>query len=232
MHCGGAAVATTNADQRTFAADQNYSGGTAWDANGYSYTVDVSGVTNPAPQTAYQDQRCGNMSYTFNNYLPGTNYLVRLHCMEPVWTASGQRVFNVFINGQKVLANFDIFATAGAQNRAVIKQITTSANAGGQLVVGFSNVVDNACISGIEILQGGMYAPINLAASAGTLQSRVELEFRRRRDQLQREALNVATGPVHHRRQHDRDPFHGHPRERRRDLLLRRLGLERRQREL
>jgi autotransporter-associated beta strand protein len=171
VHCGGAAVATTNADQRTFAADQNYSGGTAWDANGYSYTVDVSGVTNPAPQTAYQDQRCGNMSYTFNNYLPGTNYLVRLHCMEPVWTASGQRVFNVFINGQKVLANFDIFATAGAQNRAVIKQITTSANAGGQLVVGFSNVVDNACISGIEILQGGMYAPINLAASAGTLRA-------------------------------------------------------------
>jgi autotransporter-associated beta strand protein len=171
VHCGGAAVATTNADQRTFAADQNFSGGTAWDGNGYTYAVDVSGVTNPAPATLYQDQRSGNMSYTFNNYLPGTNYLVRLHFMEPYWTASGKRTFNAFINGQKVLTNFDIYATAGTTNRAVIRQITAAANAGGQIVIGFSNVVDNATICGIEILQGGMYAPVNLNASAGVFQN-------------------------------------------------------------
>jgi len=171
VHCGGAAVATTNADERTFAADQNFSGGTAWDANGYAYAVDVSGVTNPAPPTLYQDQRYGNLSYTFNNYLPGTNYLVRLHFMEPVWTAAGQRKFNVVINSQKVLTNFDIFATAGAQNRAVVEEVTTTADVGGQIVISFSSVVDNACVSGIEILQGGLYAPVNLQASAGVLQN-------------------------------------------------------------
>jgi len=171
VHCGGAAVATTNADQRTFAADQNYSGGTAWDANGYTYTVDVSGVTKPAPQTVYQDQRYGNMTYTFTGYLPGTNYLVRLHDSEPVWTASGQRVFNVFINGKEVLTNFDVYATAGAQNKAVIKEIMTTADSSGNVAVQFVNVVDNAEINAIEILQGGMYAPINLAASGGTLQA-------------------------------------------------------------
>lgn len=171
VHCGGAAVATQSADERTFAADQNYNGGTAWDANGYSYAVDVSGVTNPAPQTAYQDQRYGNCSYTFDNYLPGTNYLVRLHFMECCWSAPGQREFNVFINGSEVLTNFDIFATAGAQDRAVIREIMTTANANGQIVVGFSNVVDNASISAIEILQGGMYSPINLAASAGIFEA-------------------------------------------------------------
>jgi fibronectin type 3 domain-containing protein len=168
VHCGGAAVATLAADQRTFAADQNYSGGTAWNANGYSYTVDVSGVTNPAPQTAYQDQRYGNMCYTFNNYLPGTNYLVRLHCMECCWASSGKRVFNVFINGQKVLTNFDIYATAGAQNRAVIREVAAVADANGRLVVGFSNVVDNASINAIEILQGGLFVPLNLTAAPGS----------------------------------------------------------------
>lgn len=168
VHCGGAGVATRSADQRTFAADQNYSGGTAWNANGYSYTVDVSGVTNPAPQTAYQDQRYGNMTYTFNNYLPGTNYLVRLHCMECCWASSGKRVFNVFINGQKVLTNFDIYATAGAQNRAVIKEVAAVADANGRLVVGFSNVVDNASINAIEILQGGLFVPLNLTAATGS----------------------------------------------------------------
>ena len=167
VHCGGAAVGTTNADQRTFAADQNYSGGNAWNANGYSYTVNVSGVTDPAPQTAYQDQRYGNMTYTFTNFQPGTNYLVRLHCMECCWSASGQRIFNVFINGVKVLSNFDIYATAGAQNKAVIREITTTANANGKIAVQFVNVVDNASISAIEILQGGLFAPVNLSALPG-----------------------------------------------------------------
>jgi hypothetical protein len=170
VHCGGAAVATLASDQRTFAADQNYSGGTTWDANGYSYTIDVSGVTNPAPQTVYQEQRSGNMSYTFNNYLPGTNYLVRLHCDEVYWTAPGQRVFNVFINGKEVLTNFDIYVTAGAQNRAVIKEIMTTANTSGQVIVACSNVVDHASMSAIEILQGGLYAPINLTATPGNAQ--------------------------------------------------------------
>ena len=170
VHCGGAGVQTYAADQRSFAADQNYSGGTAWNANGYSYTVDVSGVTNPAPQTAYQDQRYGNMSYTFNNFLPGTNYLVRLHCIECCWASSGKRVFNVFINGQKVLTNFDIYAAAGAADRAVIKEIMATANTNGSLIIGFSNVVDNASISAIEILQGGLYVPLNLAATAGNAQ--------------------------------------------------------------
>jgi fibronectin-binding autotransporter adhesin len=171
VNCGGAAVATTNTDQRTFAADQNYSGGTAWDANGYTYAVDVSGVTNPAPKTAYQDQRYGNCTYTFNNYLPGTNYLVRLHFMECCWSAPGQRVFNVYINGQQGLTNFDIFAAAGAQDRAVIKEIQATANVFGRIVISFSNVVDNASVNAIEVLQGGMYAPINVTASAGALQA-------------------------------------------------------------
>jgi len=171
VNCGGAAVGTTNADQRTFAADQNYTGGTAWNANGYSYAVDVSGVTNPAPQTAYQDQRYGNMTYTFTNYLPGTNYLVRLHCMECCWNAAGQRVFNVFINGVNVLNNFDIYAVAGAQDKAVIKEIPVTADANGRIAVQFVNVVDNASICAIEILQGGLYVPINLTATPGVAQA-------------------------------------------------------------
>ena len=68
---------------------------------------------------------------------------MRLHFCENYWTASGKRKFNVFINGQKVLTNFDIYATAGTNGRAVIKEITKPANASGQLVYWFTNVVDN-----------------------------------------------------------------------------------------
>jgi len=171
VHCGGAAVQSDAADQRSFAADQNYTGGAAWNGNGYSYAVDVSGVTNPAPQTAYQEQRYGNMTYKFANYQPGTNYLVRLHCLECCWDASGQRVFNVFINGVEVLNHFDIYAAAGAQNKAVVKEIMTTAKADGTITVQFVNVVDNASISAIEILQGGLYVPTDLTATPGIAQA-------------------------------------------------------------
>ena len=170
VHCGGAAAGTLATDQRTFAADQNYTGGTAWNANGYSYAVDVSSVTNPAPQTVYQEQRYGNSTYTFNNYLPGTNYLVRLHFVECCWSAAGQRIFNVYINGVKVLSNFDIYAAAGGQNKAVILEIPATADVNGRITIQFVNVVDNASICAIEILQGGLYVPINLAATPGIAQ--------------------------------------------------------------
>jgi autotransporter-associated beta strand protein len=171
VHCGGAAVGTLAADQRTFAADQNYSGGTAWNANAYGYTVDVSGVTNPAPQTAYQEQRYGNMAYTFTSYKPGTNYLVRLHFSECCWASSGKRVFNVFINGVKVLTNFDIYATAGANNKAVIREFTKPADANGKIAVQLTNVTDNASLNAIEILQGGLFVPLNLATTPGNGQA-------------------------------------------------------------
>ena len=76
---------------------------------------------------------------------------MRLHFAETFWTAAGQRVFNVSINGTQVLANFDIFATAGAMNKAVIRQFTATANGSGQINLVFTTVTDKALISGIEV---------------------------------------------------------------------------------
>jgi len=50
-----------------------------------------------------------------------------------------------------VLANFDIFATAGGENIANIQQFTENANASGQFVLTFTSDTDKALISGIEI---------------------------------------------------------------------------------
>ena len=80
------------------------------------------------------------------------NYTVRLHFAEIYWTAAGQRVFNVSINGSQVLSNFDIFGTAGGKDIAVVKQFITLANSSGKIIIHFTTVKDNAKISGIEIL--------------------------------------------------------------------------------
>ena len=131
----------------SYAADKDFAGGTAAST---ATTVTTTGVTNPAPEAVYQNQRYGNFTYTLPGFTSGTTYLVRLHMSEFYWTAAGKREFNVLINGTQVLTNFDIFATAGGEFKAVVEQFNAVANSSGQIVIQFVSVIDNAAISGIE----------------------------------------------------------------------------------
>ncbi|MEO5915966.1 MAG: malectin domain-containing carbohydrate-binding protein [Luteolibacter sp.] len=148
-----------------FAADWGFSGGTT---NSKTNTVNISGVTNPAPMAVYQTYRLGAFGYTMGGFTPGTNCNVRLHFAETYFTAANSRLFNVAINGTSVLTNFDIFAVSGAKFMANIQEFSTAVNAGGQVVVQFSNVKDNALCCGIEILQALSPAPTGLAATSGS----------------------------------------------------------------
>jgi len=129
-------------------ADVDFSGGGTIN---HANTIDLSGVTNPAPMAVYQTARVGNFSYTLPGFAAASSHTVRLHFAETFFSASGSRIFNVSINGTQVLTNFDIFATAGAKNKAVIEQFTQNANASGQYVITFTSVVNQALVSGIEI---------------------------------------------------------------------------------
>jgi len=133
----------------TFSADTNYSGGATY---GTGAAIDTSGVVNPAPQSVYQSERYGNFSYTVPTLTPGAAYRVRLHVAEIFFSVPGQRVFSVAVNGTPVLTNFDIIAVAGAPNRAIVEEFTANADSGGQLTVQYTTVVDNAKISGIEVI--------------------------------------------------------------------------------
>jgi hypothetical protein len=130
----------------------------------------MSGLTNPAPHAVYQYNRYGSSTYTIPNLTPNSTYRVRLHFAESYWTAPGQRVFNVSINGTTQLSNFDIIAAAGAQNRAVIRDLYAPANGSGQMVIQFTTVTDNAQINGIEILKPQPLVPVGLAAAADNTQ--------------------------------------------------------------
>jgi hypothetical protein len=102
--------------------------------------------------SVYQTERYGNSAYTITNLTAGASYIVRLHFAELYWGTAGGRVFNVFINGSEVLTNFDIVATVGSNYKALVEQFTVPANGSGNIVIGYSNVIDNAKASGIEIL--------------------------------------------------------------------------------
>jgi len=148
INAGGAASGT-------FAADAWYSTGNAYSSGN---AVNTSGVTNAAPAAVYQSERWGNLIYTVPGLTAGTPYVVRLHFAEIFYGAAGgaaggvgSRVFNVLVNGSVVLPNFDIFAIAGT-NKAVVRDVTATANASGQITISLSAVVSNAKINGFEIL--------------------------------------------------------------------------------
>jgi hypothetical protein len=91
------------------------------------------------------------MTYTIPNLTPGRTYTVSLYFAETYVTAAGQRLFNVTINGATVLTNFDIYASAGGENRAISRTFTTTANGSGQVVIQFISGTQNPKINGITV---------------------------------------------------------------------------------
>jgi endoglucanase len=144
----------------TFAADAYYTGGNVATT---AAAITTSSVSSPAPQAVYQSERWGACTYTFTGLTAGTAYTARLHFAEIYWTAAGQRKFNASINGTQVLNNFDIFATAGAANKAVVQEFPATVSASGQIIIAFSaGTADQPKISGIELTSGFAY---NLSVS-------------------------------------------------------------------
>ncbi len=161
INAGGAASSP-------FTADAYYSGGAT---SSTTSAMDLSAAPGPAPSAVYQSDRLGNFSYTFTNLLTNANYKVRLHFAEFYFDRIGQRKFNVSINSTLMLSNFDIFASIGVKNKAIVREFASNADTNGQLLLQFTSLVNSAKVSGIEILQGGISnappAPAWLTATGG-----------------------------------------------------------------
>jgi hypothetical protein len=100
------------------------------------------------------------MGYTIPGFTSGKSYEVTLYFAETYLTSAGGRVFNVSVNGTAALSNFDIYASAGGQNKAIARSFKTTADSSGQIVIQFTAVTENPKINGISI---------NPEASNGTL---------------------------------------------------------------
>ncbi len=148
INSGGPAVSDANGGDASFVADEYYSGG-GTSAN--NNVINTSGVANAAPSAVYHSERNGTFTYTIPGLAPGAQYTVLLHFAETYFTAVGQRVFKVAINGTNVLSDFDIYAEAGA-NTALVEQFNARANANGQIVIAYTDGTANQPkSSGIEI---------------------------------------------------------------------------------
>lgn len=121
-------------------ADHHYSGG--------SLTSTSEDISNTSIPELYQTSRFGDMSYN----IPVTDgyYDIDLHFAEIYWSRGNRRVFDVFIEGDEVLSNYDIYAEVGGLT-ADVKSFTGIAVTDGVLNIELSSFIDNALISGIGI---------------------------------------------------------------------------------
>jgi beta-galactosidase len=173
INAGGPAVSDSGGGDDSFVADEDYStGGTTYSVTN-TITIPANVVTIAAPAAVYQDARQGTVTYTIPGLTAGSSYTLRLHFAELYFSAAGDRVFNVAINGTSVLTNFDIYATAQAKYTAVVEQFTATANSSGQIVIAFTNgTVDQPMINGVEVLGSSTScsavpsAPTGLTANA------------------------------------------------------------------
>jgi predicted esterase len=115
-------------------------------------TTDIYGTTRTISGTTQQDlynaERWGVYSYA----VPVTSgtYTVKFYFTELFHNSVGKRVFNVDLEGSRVITNFDILASV-PKFTALERSFTTTVS-DGTLNIGFVPVVDNATMSAIEII--------------------------------------------------------------------------------
>jgi hypothetical protein len=115
----------------------------------------VSGTDDPE---LFSSERYGHFSYAIPVDARG-RYTVVLHFAEFYFGPNveggggvGSRVFHVFCNGRTLLENFDIYKEAGTLKLVTKTFSNIQPSAQGKINLTFEPVVNNATISGIEIL--------------------------------------------------------------------------------
>ncbi len=167
LHINAGGPTITDPNNNTWQADRAYDASVGWgyvDANGDSGSVDRR-VANPALDIAsttndlvYTTERWAMDSYRVN--VPSGAYKVRLHFAE-TWagiTGPGQRVFDVYVEGSKLISGLDVFAAAGF-GKALVKELDNIQVTDGQLNIEFTATANNAMVNGIEVLRSQTPTP-------------------------------------------------------------------------
>ena len=135
--------------------DAKYSGN-SW-TNSTAAAIDTSSVGDIASETVYQTYRVTSsaVTYTLDGLTAGASYTVRLLFAEPEYNSAGSRKLSVAINNTTKLTNFDIYAAAGAMNKAIAQSFTVTADSSGKIIISVqAGSAGYALINGIQLLSG------------------------------------------------------------------------------
>ncbi len=136
--------------------------GERWRADDYFFggysSTERRKVTGTADPELFGTERFGHFSYSIPVDKRG-RYTVILHFAELYYGPQlrggggvGDRIFHVFCNGQTLLQDFDIFKEAGSLKVVTKTFSNIRPSAQGKINLTFEPVVNNATVSGIEVL--------------------------------------------------------------------------------
>lgn len=156
-------------DGREWSPDQAYVEGSWGYVEGRTYLTNDA-ISNTVDDLLYQTERYQMNAYRFT--VPGDGvYHVMLHFAEIFYNVAGQRLFNVSIEQQNVLTDFDIFSQVG-HDFAVSYDFEVEVT-DGVLDIEFERNLDSPKVSAIEVKSEGatIGAPIFLSVNAINISS-------------------------------------------------------------
>jgi len=132
-------------------ADRPYTEG-SWGYEGdsliWSTPREISNTSDPH---LYQTLRYAYGSFGYRFDVPNGTYKVELHFAELYHNSSGRRIFDVIIEGQTVLDNYDVFAAAGGWLRARVETREVTVSDGDLSVVFARGPVDYPIINALGV---------------------------------------------------------------------------------
>ena len=131
----------------------------------FANPVDTSGVTNAAPAEVYRSVR----NITPHHYflpVPDGKYRLRLHFADGF---DVQRSMSYWVEGVRVLSDFDVVTSAGGVNRAYVKEleVTVSDGDGLQISATASTHMGDVFEAGLELEVVDFSPPPALDAGGG-----------------------------------------------------------------
>ena len=109
----------------------------------------INAIAQTEDDFLYQSEHIGE-DFSYSQAVPNGSYDVTLHFAEIYFNQSGKRVFDVTLEDQLVLDDFDIYDQAGGKDIALEKTFNVNVN-DGSLDLDLLSSVDLAKISAIEI---------------------------------------------------------------------------------
>jgi Malectin domain len=159
LNAGGGQVAGTP----PWSPDTPFVSGSALSTYSTSASITLDSSVQGVPAALFQTERWSaddRQPMTYRLPASSGSYRVRLYFAE-IWSGaftSGARQFNVDLNGQRVLTNYDIFAEVGA-NRGTVKTFDVTTSNGINVVLTHVAGRNNPKISGLGVVQLGSTPP-------------------------------------------------------------------------
>ncbi len=142
----------TDCDNNIWSKDRPYAVGAFGFTGGSPGFVGdmIAGIPCVSGQLIFQRDRTGTNSFAYAFDCPAGLYETTLLLAETRTNAPNGNVFSVFVQGQQVLTNLDVFTAAGGMDKPLIR-VFTNAVPNAQLVVQFIPVINRARASGIQV---------------------------------------------------------------------------------